>query len=48
MPEYKPAITQEESDRIEALMQELQDVQTREQQIAKELRKLIYKTERIP
>jgi len=45
MPEYKPALTQEEHDRIDELMKELQSVQNQEDQLKKELRKLIYKTE---
>jgi len=46
MPEYKPALTQEENDRIDSLMKELQQVQNREDFLKKELRKLIYKVER--
>lgn len=45
MPEYKPALTQAEFDRIDELMKELQSVQSKEEQLKKELRQLIYKTE---
>jgi hypothetical protein len=45
MPEYKPALTEEENKRIEQLMKELEKVHVREKQIATELRRLIYKVE---
>lgn len=45
MPEYKPALTQAEFDKIDELMKELQTVQSKEEQLKKELRRLIYKTE---
>lgn len=45
MPEYKPSLTEAEFNKIDQLMKELQTVQSKEEQLKKELRKLIYKTE---
>jgi len=45
MPEYRPALNEAEYARIEELMKELTSVQNKEDQLKKELRKLIYKTE---
>ena len=45
MPEYKPALTEEEYARVNELMEKLKKVQNVEDDLKKELRKLIYKTE---
>lgn len=45
MPEYKPALNSAEFARIDELMKELQKIQSKEEEIKKELRRLIYKTE---
>jgi len=45
MAEYKPALNEAEYIRIEELMKELVSVQLKEDQLKKELRKLVYKTE---
>lgn len=47
MPDYKPALTEEENALIAQLMKQLQHVQSREEQLKKELRKLIYKVEKL-
>lgn len=46
MPEYKPALVEAEFARIDELMKKLQNVQAREEELKKELRKLIYKIEK--
>lgn len=45
MPEYKPALNDAEFARIDVLMEQLKKVQSKEDEIKRELRKLIYKTE---
>ena len=45
MPEYRPALTEAEGQRVNELMEELKKVQNVEDTLKKELRKLIYKTE---
>jgi len=47
MPEYKPALTDEENAIVTKLMKELEQVYNREEQLKKELRRLIYKVEKI-
>lgn len=44
-PEYRPALTEAENARIDVLMQKLTKIQTAEEEVKKELRKLIYKVE---
>lgn len=47
MPEYKPALSDAEFARIDELMALLQRVQKKEDEVKRELRKLIYKTENL-
>lgn len=47
MSEYRPALTELENQRVDELMKKLQKVQNVEDNLKKELRKLIYKVERI-
>lgn len=46
MPEYKPALNEVENKRIDELMEKLKKVQNVEDEIKRELRKLIYKADR--
>lgn len=45
MPEYKPALNDIESAKINELMKQLQRIRVKEEEIKRELRRLIYKTE---
>lgn len=45
--DYRPSLTMEENERVDALMVELQKVQKREEELKKELRRLMYKIEKI-
>lgn len=45
MPDYRPILTEKESSRVDELMALLQKIYSKEEEVKKELRKLIYKTE---
>lgn len=47
MAEYTPALTEQENQRVEQLMKQLEKVHAKEKEIATELRRLIYKVERL-
>lgn len=45
MPDYRPILTEKENQRVDELMALLQKIYSKEEELKKELRKLIYKTE---
>jgi hypothetical protein len=47
MSEYKPALTEVENQRINELMEKLKKIHYAEKEVATELRKLIYKVEKL-
>jgi hypothetical protein len=46
MPDYRPALNETESQRVDELMEQLKKLHALEDRLAKELRKLIYKIEK--
>lgn len=43
---YSPALTREENERVEALVERLQSIQKVEDDLRKQIRKIIYKIEK--